>query len=592
MEKTNRTGRSPRNLRRIIAKRVQQNIENTQRQITPTPENNNNHLNDINTVDTGRLVNNFIHSESEERSQILFSLSDTGSDGPFNDIDISEFKVSLREWAINYNITGIATQELLKLLRRHNCFESLPIDQRTLLRGDIPVVKTITRNDDGSYFSYFGITSSLQAQFNEDFIEPLLTSIRVAVSVDGLPISRSKSKQFWPIQVSCIESKFGVFVAGLYYGETKPKLVDNFLKDLVDEIQVLQTVGLILNHSIIKVKFDRIIADAPARSFIKQCKNHNSYNGCEKCKVVGKWTGRVIFPDLSAPVRTDDEFLQQLDINHHSGNSPFARIDFPLVSCVPIDYMHCICLGVVRKLLRCWIKGRIPYKLPPSSVLKLNESLFNLRTSCPNNFSRKPRTAKDVDMWKATEFRSFLLYTGPAVLKSVLPKSKYHHFLLLSIATSILISEKAQNVEWNEYANKLFRLFVSKISDLYSENFLVYNVHCLIHIAADAMNYGRLDNFSAYDFENNIQFIKRTLRSPYKPFEQCISRLKEKEHLKLSAKPISPSCQSKFSKGNNCYKIETGEIVIIISYVPGSDTLLVKKFTKVDDWYVVPCILI
>ena len=45
----------------------------------------------------------------------------------------------------------------------------------------------------------------------------------------------------------------------------------------------------------------------------------------------------------------------------------------------------------------------------------------------PDVFNRKAGTVNDLKLWKATEFRTFLLYTGP-VLKYVLDQ-KYRHFL-------------------------------------------------------------------------------------------------------------------------------------------------------------------
>lgn len=46
----------------------------------------------------------------------------------------------------------------------------------------------------------------------------------------------------------------------------------------------------------------------------------------------------------------------------------------------------------------------------------------------------------DIDRWKATEFREFLLYTGPVVLRSVVSEEFYGHFLILHVAMSILAS--------------------------------------------------------------------------------------------------------------------------------------------------------
>jgi len=47
----------------------------------------------------------------------------------------------------------------------------------------------------------------------------------------------------------------------------------------------------------------------------------------------------------------------------------------------------------------------------------------------PSEFARKPRGLDNVQLWTPTEFRQFLMYTGPFVLKEVLPKIMYEHFM-------------------------------------------------------------------------------------------------------------------------------------------------------------------
>jgi hypothetical protein len=91
--------------------------------------------------------------------------------------------------------------------------------------------------------------------------------------------------------------------------------VQEYLKDTVDTV---------INDKKVFVAVQTIIADAPARSFIKQCTNHNSYNGCEKCVVRGDWSGRVIFQNSNSLIRTDESFFLQEDPNHHLGISPFV----------------------------------------------------------------------------------------------------------------------------------------------------------------------------------------------------------------------------------------------------------------------------
>lgn len=70
------------------------------------------------------------------------------------------------------------------------------------------------------------------------------------------------------------------------------------------------------------------------------------------------------------------------------------------------------------------------------------------------------------------------------MLKNILPSDYYLHFVQLSVAFSLLISNKNTNRNI-EAANDLLRKFVHNFSILYGNEGLVYNVNNLIHIADD-----------------------------------------------------------------------------------------------------------
>lgn len=85
--------------------------------------------------------------------------------------------------------------------------------------------------------------------------------------------------------------------------------------------------------------------------------------------------------------------------------------------------MHLLCLGVVKKIIILWIKeGSFSVRISSRSINRISHLLTSLKGSTPKDFVRKPRSLRDVKLWKAVEFRNFLLYTGPVVLKHVLKK--------------------------------------------------------------------------------------------------------------------------------------------------------------------------
>src|SRR5690606_27973683 len=88
--------------------------------------------------------------------------------------------------------------------------------------------------------------------------------------------------------------------------------------------------------------------------------------------------------------------------------------------------------------------------------------------SLPSNFQRQPSHISNFAEWKANQFRSFLLYIGPVVLKKYLTEEKYHHFLILHVAMRILLSP--ENCEkFAFYAKTLLLQFVQLYQDIYGK---------------------------------------------------------------------------------------------------------------------------
>lgn len=76
--------------------------------------------------------------------------------------------------------------------------------------------------------------------------------------------------------------------------------------------------------------------------------------------------------------------------------------------------------------------------------------------------------------WKATELRQLLLYTGPVVLKSVLPRQVYDNFMLLSVEFAIYILANSNYcIEMNDLAHSFLVTFVEHYGLLYGKEMVV-----------------------------------------------------------------------------------------------------------------------
>lgn len=436
----------------------------------------------------------------------------------------------LRDWATHFGISLIALSALLSILKAHH--PSLPKDARTLLQTQIR--HSIVSLGSGS-FHYFGI----QKMFSHIFQK--LTSVvqshhrfKLQLNMDGLPIFKSSGLQFWPILgILQAYTRKPVLIA-LYSGNSKPQSLSEYLKDLVSELKSLST-GFVVNGKTFFLTVRSVICDAPARAFIKGIKSHNGYSGCDKCVQSGIYiNNRMTFPELNARVRTDVSFSNAEDEDHHVQHSPFCETSIAMVSGFPHDYMHLVCLGVVRRLFDLWMGtcGKLNYRISSRQVSFISSKLLALKSYIPSEFARRPRALDERLRWKATELRQFLLYTGPVVLRDVLTTEVYQNFMLLSVSIYILASP-TYCLLLNDFANTLLRSFVKHFGELYGQGFLVYNIHGLIHLSDDVKVHGHLDLISGFPFENYLKKIKRMVRKPSSPLQQVIRRISELDSASL-----------------------------------------------------------
>lgn len=478
------------------------------------------------------------------------SHSDNLDDLPNSD---DEFVHQLREWVLQSNTPLVHVNSLLILLQPF--FPSLPKDARTLLNTSSTY--NISCIADGKYH-HFGIEAGIKNRLSKCETLQQNDEIFLQVNVDGLPLFKSTKDTFWPILGLIRQEKQPQpFVMGLWYGKSKPSNANIYLQCFIDEMQDILAKGLVFDGKPYAVKIENFVCDTPARSFVKLTKGHGGYQGCDFCEQDGVHSDhRMLFPETDAPSRTNLSFDEMSCEEHHRGESNLRHLNIGMVTQFPLDYMHLVCLGVVKKMIKTWLTGSHNVRMGTAAIAKLSNSIKSLGARLPREFARKGRNLGEYDRWKATEFRTFLLYIGPVALLGKVSEQIYRNFMMLSAGVSILCSSNVPPV-YIDYAGELLVSFVKNFGKLYGQDMLIYNVHCLIHLAEQTRMYGPLHNFSGFPFENYLHSLKKLVRKPKFPLQQVIRRLNEQMYSRLTKKRSDIFCKKKHNRGPVPHHIPT-----------------------------------
>ncbi|KAF2903053.1 hypothetical protein ILUMI_03131 [Ignelater luminosus] len=504
------------------------------------------------------------------------------------------FKKNLCKWAVSNNITHIAVNSLLKLLH-HSCLKNLPLDARTLL-GTPRHVNNKQVVAPG-YYVHLGFKNGLEYLYTINDVL-FFDILELYVDVDSLPLSKNSGSQFYPILCSLTKYPNNVAMIGIYHGYKKPSSANEFIKHFVEEITSLIQSGFSFKGITLPIMVNAFICDAPAKSFISYCKGHTGFYSCTKCTQKGKYIkGRTCFPKINSVKRTNRSFIIKQQPQHHTGTSLLEKVPkLGMVTNFPLEYMHLVCLGVVKKLLMLWYYGTPAQKLSKEGITATCSSHKKMANEVPSDFVRKPRSIEEIKRWKATEFRMFLLYTGPVVMHQILSNEKYLNFLALSISIRILASKQIHTV-YLDYANSLLIYFAQSFGQLYGEEYISHNVHGLLHMTDDVQIHGQLDSYSAFPFENFMQSLKKQIRKSDNPLAQIVRRISERKKVKCNTSgrydektfkflfphksgpiPIEKDFDLQYMQmeykgyilntkvGDNCCKLVQGEIIVVYNF--------------------------
>lgn len=409
------------------------------------------------------------------------------------------------------------------------------------------------------------------------------------LNTDGVALFKSSRSVLWPVylQIANLPPPIcfrydNVITCGLWVGQSKPDM-DILLKSILEEIDHINTLGFSFSgtegQKTVRVKLLFGVFDLIAKAKVLNMMQFNGFCGCPTCVHPSEHKGaRVYLPGTSYPLRTMVRIERAIKegercgtvVEGIKGKSPLHNY-LDLVDGVPADYMHCVLEGVVKFLLTAWTCPK--HRQKPFSIRShlsdLDKAL--LEQTPPHEFTRPPRSVMThLSYWKASEFRSWLLFYSLPLVLNMLPPLYLHHYTLLVCALHLLLLKEVTQIQCGA-AEEMLNDFCSLLPELYGENSCTMNAHSLLHLPHFVRLWGPCWTHSAFSFESHNGSLKRMVHSTRKVVEQLSFSLdvkltlqilyheiedRESEHL-LHFLNFSGHARSTMSKMRHGYAIGT-----------------------------------
>jgi len=410
-------------------------------------------------------------------------------------------------------------------------------------KRDVPPAGVITDVLDGSAYPRDAVRGQLHA----------------LGSTDGLRVFKSAKHDLWLVMLVLLElppsiryRQENMLLVGAWFGGKKPAF-DVFFERVAAELNALQTPRTMKTPDgdlDVSLKLLTMTADNAAKEPMLGIKSTHC-GACEQePEFVANKRGVMSVPSfplraIAAPARSHESFLMDAataherrdpevnadvdsdlesddedafgDIEGEADDSHGVKVVAPLLNfheldiLLPQEYQHGVLLRVVGKLLLLLFS--VQYVGQAFSHRAQLATLDRLLTDTrpPAFVSRPPRSyGEHGRYWKAVEYRAFLLYYGPLLLRDLIDRKYYNHYLLLSNAVGLLLRRAISPADLVE-AHGLLRHFVQRFAILYGQQYMSRTVHHLLHLTESVQRWGPLWATSTFPFESVYRHFREMI---------------------------------------------------------------------------------
>ena len=277
-------------------------------------------------------------------------------------------------------------------------------------------------------------------------------------------------------------------------------------------------------------------------------------------------------------IEDENEEMGASDKKGIKGRSPLLELEyFDFVISTTVDYMHCVCLGLVKRLLELTFcvgesRSRVT-KRPLSSPSLFNDLMQTIKVF--KEFNRRARKL-DLAVMKAQEMRNVILFYFPLVTMCLDDNEK--EIKLWQMLAFIIRACILPEVEYSKVNINQIKYCQKKIYTLYEQLFgtrnCTYSVHVSISHLLKMRAAGPLTETSAFRFEN----FYAELRKAFQP--GTVSVLKQMFQKVLLTRILSKHiCSEKIYLSENDTAMESNSLI----YVYNNDEYSVYKIMSIDD---------
>ena len=255
--------------------------------------------------------------------------------------------------------------------------------------------------------------------------------------------------------------------------------------------------------------------------------------------------------------------------------NPSTRFD--MVNSFPVDYMHCVLLGVTKQLLDQWFNSK-HYKSHwyiGTSKDQVDQRLLSIKP--PSDVPRVPRTVKVAQRWKGAECRSWLLFYSGPVLHKILPTKFLKHWLLLVAAILVFLKETISQCDLAEATSEITQ-FVHEIPATYGLCHMSFNIHQLTHLPFSVRMHGPLWSISAFSFEGHNSKLTSLCHGTNYILTQIARQFSTLQLLPMFLKLSQTTC-----RGNSSHRVDK----LVNDWIGGYP--LIAKAKEVDGIVLIGC---